>query len=234
VRVLSVTHGPSVGGGVFDELVEREGHRLERWSVPLRSHHEQPDAYDAVLVFGGAMHPDADEGHPWLPGEADFLRRALDAGVPLLGVCLGCQLIARAAGAKVGPAAQPEVGWLPFKLTPAGRSDPLLGALGDGVDAFQWHYYTFDLPDGAVELARSDAVRQAFRLGARAWGIQFHAEVTRTMIEAWVAEDGHELPMPPQELLAATGGRIGSWNEAGRRLCGAFLEAAAARAELRR
>ena len=75
MRVLSVTHGPSVGGGVFDELVEREGHRLERWSVPLGAHHEQPDAYDAVLVFGGAMHPDADEGHPWLPGEADFLRR---------------------------------------------------------------------------------------------------------------------------------------------------------------
>ena len=226
MRVLSVTHGPTVGGGVFDELVEAEGHRLDRWSVPLGGRPDEPDAYDAVLVFGGAMHPDEDEGHPWLPGEAAFLRRALDAGVPLLGVCLGCQLIARAAGAWVGPAPAPEIGWLPVELTDAGRADPVLAALGGRVEAFQWHHYTYGVPEGAVELARSPVCTQAFRLG-RAWGIQFHAEVTRGMVEAWTVEDGHELPFPAEELLARTEERIGAWNETGRRLCRAFLEAAA-------
>ena len=229
MRVLSVTHGPTVGGGVFDELVEREGHRLERWTVPLGGPGpDEPEAYDAVLVFGGAMHPDADEGHPWLPGEAEFLRRALERRVPLLGVCLGCQLIARAAGAWVGPAASAEIGWLPFELTGAGREDPLLSALGDDVRAFQWHHYTYAVPPGGVELARSTACTQAFRIGDHAWGIQFHAEVTRAMVDAWVAEDGGELPLPAAELLAETDGRIGAWNEAGRRLCAAFLDRAAA------
>jgi GMP synthase-like glutamine amidotransferase len=228
MRVLSVTHGPTVGGGVFDELAERVGHRLERWLVPHGGHDEEPEAYDAIMVFGGAMHPDEDARHPWLPGEAGFLGRALAAGVPLLGVCLGAQLIARAAGAWVGPAEASEVGWLPVELTAAGRADPVLSALPENVDAFQWHHYTYKVPEGGVELARSPVATQAFRAGERAWGIQFHAEVTRSMIASWVAEDGGELPVPAAQLLEETDARIGPWNEAGRRLCGAFLGAAAA------
>jgi GMP synthase (glutamine-hydrolysing) len=227
MRVLSVTHGPTVGGGVFDELVERQGHRLERWVVPVDGRRDEPEAYDAIMVFGGAMHPDDDASHPWLPGEAEFLRDALAAQVPLLGVCLGAQLIARAAGAWVGPARASEVGWLRVELTDAGRADPVLSALPESTDAFQWHHYTYAVPDGGVELARSPVATQAFRLADHAWGIQFHAEVTRSMIESWVAEESGELPMPGSELLAETDTRIGPWNEAGRRLCGAFLEAAA-------
>ena len=101
------------------------------------------------MVFGGAMHPDQDAEHPWLPSEADFIRGALEAQVPLLGVCLGSQLIARAAGAPVGPARAPEVGWHRVELTEAGRADPVIGVLPGHVEAFQWHYYTFDLPAGA-------------------------------------------------------------------------------------
>ncbi len=229
MRVLSVTHGPTVGGGIFDETVEREGHELRRWVVPLGDDPPDPARHDAIMVFGGGMHPDQDGSHPWLAHEVAFLRRALDAGVPLLGVCLGSQLIARAAGAWVGPAAAPEVGWLEVELTQAGRADPVLSALPPRVQAFQWHSYTFALPEGAVELAVSPVARQAYRLerDGRAWGIQFHAEVTRTMIEAWAAEDPHELPMPADELFAATDERIGRWNELGRALCRAFLATAA-------
>ena len=226
MRVLSVTHGPTVGGGVFDELAERE-HHLERWPVPLGEAPDEPGAYDAIMVFGGAMHPDQDESHPWLAREAAFLREALDGGVPLLGVCLGAQLLARAAGAWVGPARRSEVGWLGVELTEAGRTDPVLSSLPAGVAAFQWHHYTYAVPEHGVELARSPAATQAFRIGERAWGIQFHAEVTRAMIESWVAEDPSELPMPAADLLAETDARIGPWNEAGRALCGAFLEGAA-------
>jgi GMP synthase (glutamine-hydrolysing) len=226
VRVLSVNHGPSVGGGVFDETVERAGHRLSRWTVPLLAEAPAAEDFDAIMVFGGGMHPDQDGSHPWLADEVAFLEGALAARVPLIGVCLGAQLIARAAGAWVGPAPQPEIGWITVELTAAGRTDPVLSALPETVTAFQWHSYTFALPEGARELATSPVARQAFALDGRAWGIQFHAEVTRPMIESWVAEDGGELPMTTDELFAATDEHLPGWNKQGRRLCRAFLAAA--------
>jgi GMP synthase (glutamine-hydrolysing) len=228
VRVLSVTHGPTVGGGIFDETIEHDGHVLASWAVPLGEDPPEPEAQDAIMVFGGGMHPDQDGSHPWLAHEIEFLRHALDAQVPMLGVCLGAQLIARAAGAWVGPASEPEVGWLEVSLTDAGGHDPVLSTLPEKVDAFQWHSYTFALPEGATELATSPVARQAFALDGHAWGIQFHAEVTLTMIEAWVAEDADELPMPADELFAETDRRIGGWNAQGRDLCRAFLATVAA------
>lgn len=228
MRVLSVTHGPSVRGGVFDEEAVRAGHALERWSVPLGGAAHEPETYDAVMIFGGSMHPDQDEHFPWLQREAEFLRGVLHAGVPALGVCLGAQLIARAAGAWVGPARVAEIGWHDIELTDAGREDPVLAALPPRTQAFQWHHYTYAVPDDATELAVSEACTQAFRIGS-AWGIQFHAEVTSAMIEAWVSEDGDELPMSPVELLAETNEHIGEWNEHGRRLATAFLTLAGAR-----
>lgn len=227
MRVLSVTHGPSVGGGVFDETVVQEGHELQRWVVPLGGRAPEPARHDAVLVFGGGMHPDEDSSHPWLAPEVAFLHDALEAGVPTLGICLGAQLVARAAGGWVGRASVAEVGWLPVELTTAGRADPVLGTLPSPVDAFQWHHYTFGLPAGATELATSQVCTQAFALDGRAWGIQFHAEVTRAMIEAWVAEDPTDLRRPADELLAETGSRIDAWNDHGRALCRNFLAAAA-------
>jgi GMP synthase (glutamine-hydrolysing) len=229
VRILSVTHGPSVGGGVFDEVAEQDGHTLEYWSVPVGASAPDPQSFDAIMVFGGGMHPDQDGSHPWLAVEVAFLQRGLDAGVPLLGICLGSQLIARAAGAWVGPAREREVGWLPVALTDAGRADPVLSALPDTVEAFQWHSYTFALPDGAAELASSPVASQAFAVDGRAWGIQFHAEVTRPMIEAWAADGGNDLPMTHEELFEQTDDRIGVWNDHGRALCRAFLTAAGSR-----
>lgn len=226
MRVLSVIHGPTVGGGVFDEEVANAGHRLERWSVPLGSAPHPPSSYDAVMVFGGSMHPDQDEHFPWLEREAEFLRGVLAEEIPAIGVCLGAQLIARAADAWVGPARAPEIGWHPVELTSAGRSDTVLRTLSPRTDVFQWHHYTFAVPDGGVELAANDVCPQGFRLG-NAWGIQFHAEVTWQMVEAWAAEDGDELPIPAEDFLAETKPRIAGWNEQGRKLCTAFLEAAA-------
>ena len=228
MRVLSITHGPTVPGGVFDDEVEARGHEIERWVVPMGGAPRTAVGYDAVMVFGGSMHPDQDERYQWLAREADLLAEVLAEDVPVLGVCLGAQLVARAAGAAVGPASAPEIGWHEIELTPAGLDDPVLGTLPSRTHAFQWHSYTYELPDGAVELARSDVCTQAFRRG-RAWGIQFHAEVTRAMVEAWAADDADELPMPAADFLVETSSRIGAWNESGRRLCGAFLDEAASR-----
>jgi GMP synthase-like glutamine amidotransferase len=228
MNVLSVTHGPTVGGGVFDQLVEERGHALDRWVVPLGGSPRPPSSYDAVMIFGGSMHPDQDEHFPWLEREAEFLQGVLEEQVPAIGVCLGAQLLARAAGAWVAPARAPEIGWHTVELTPDGRSDPVLGTLPTSTEAFQWHQYTFGVPDGGSELATSEVGTQAFRLG-NAWGVQFHAEVTAAMIETWVTEEDDELPTSAEELLAETRSRIAGWNECGRRLCSAFLEMAARR-----
>jgi GMP synthase-like glutamine amidotransferase len=227
MRVLSVTHGPSVPGGVFDEVAEAAGHELERWVVPLGGAPQPATSYGAVMVFGGAMHPDSDAENGWLEREEEFLRAALATEVPVVGVCLGAQMLARAAGAWVGPARKPEVGWFDVELTPAGRDDPVLGVLPPRTEAFQWHSYTFDVPDRGTELARSAACTQAFRVGERAWGLQFHAEVTLPMVRTWTAEDADELPVPAEEFLAESERRIADWNDHGRRLAAAFLATAA-------
>jgi GMP synthase-like glutamine amidotransferase len=229
MRVLSVVHDPSRtgGGGLFETVAEEHGHRHERWVAPHGAHEDDPAAYDAIMVFGGAMHPDQDAEHPWLPGEAAFLGAALEERVPLLGVCLGAQMIARAAGASVGPAEAAEVGWFEVELTAEGAADPVLGALPRRIDAFEWHYYTFELPPGATLLAASAAARQAYRLGDHAWGIQFHAEVTREMLDTWLVEGEQELPLPAAELRAQTDRLLGTWNRQGRALCEAFLGQAA-------
>jgi GMP synthase (glutamine-hydrolysing) len=227
MRVLSVTHGPSVPGGVFDEAVVTGGHALERWSVPDGSSPDAATSYDAVLVFGGSMHPDQDDRFAWLECEEEFLQDVLGDEVPVFGVCLGAQMLARAGGAAVGPATEPEIGWLDVSLTQAGSADPVLGVLPQEATVFQWHHYTFELPDDAVELARSEICPQAFRLPKPAWGIQFHAEVTRSMLMAWAEEDPGDLPKPPAELYAVTEQHIARSNEQGRALAAAFLGEAA-------
>ena len=219
MKVLALTHGPSVGPGVFGEAVRDAGHDLAEWRVPASG--AQPPEADAVLVFGGAMHPDEDERHGWLRPELRLLEELLADGTPLFGVCLGAQLIARAAGAEVLAAPQPEVGWLPVELTDAGRDDPVTGSLPERFDAFQWHQYTHELPAGAEELARSAVCIQAFRLG-NAWGVQFHPEVYGEQVESWLAEEPSG-PADPERLRTETRERIGAWNDLGRELCAAFL-----------
>ncbi len=219
MRVLAITHGPSVGPGVFEDAVRAGGHELVEHQLPLHGLPSEPA--DAIVVLGGAMHPDEEDRHGWLRPELSFLAEQLERGTPLLGVCLGSQLIARAAGADVFRASEPEVGWLPVDVMETGMNDPVLGALPERFDAFQWHHYTHDLPQDAVELARSRVCMQAFRLG-NAWGVQFHPEVRASQVESWLHEDPDDVA-DPAALRAATRERIEGWNELGRRLCASFL-----------
>lgn len=227
MRVLSVTHGPTVPGGVFDAAVASGGHVLERWQVPDGHSPDPARNYDAVMVFGGSQHPDQDDRFGWLGREEEFLREVLADEVPVFGVCLGAQMLARAAGASVGPASAPEIGWLDVTLTDGGAADPVLGVLPARATVFQWHHYTFTLPPSGMALADSEICLQGFRLDAQpAWGIQFHAEVTGAMVSDWVEELPEDLPMPADELRAETEARIAQSNVQGRALAEAFLRQA--------
>jgi GMP synthase-like glutamine amidotransferase len=227
VEVLAVIHGEGVRSGVFGDVVRERGHGLEEWSLASGKPLSRPlDAYGAVLVFGGAMHADQDEHHPWLREEDLFLQRLLDGHTPVLGICLGAQLLAKAADAPVFPVEEAEVGWFAVELTEAGADDPILGRLPRTFEAFQWHYYGHGVPAGAVELARNSVCTQAFRLGDKAWGVQFHPEVTLQQVQSWVEEEKKELRVDADELLAETRDRIEAWNTLGRDLCAGFIDAA--------
>jgi GMP synthase (glutamine-hydrolysing) len=230
LRALSIAHQRDAGPGVFADAMRSRGVEHDIW---MRAEQDRPPGdprgYDAVLVFGGAMHADHEDRHPWLREEKELLHDLLDRGVPLLGVCLGSQLLAEAAGGSARRASAPEIGWHEVDVTAEGARDPVLGSLAPRFTAFQWHSYEFTLPPGATPLARSDVCLQAFRL-ENAMGIQFHAEVSVTDAQAWIDdyrsdEDAVRIGLDPDALRRRTHSSIERWNELGRALCARFLEA---------
>lgn len=226
MNILAVVHGADAPPGTFGDVVAERGHRLDTWRIGTEPAPPRPaEEYGAVILFGGAMHADEEAAHPWLGDEHAFIEGLLARGTPVLGVCLGAQLVAKAAGATVAPATEPEIGWAEVELSPAASLDEVLGVLPGRFVAFQWHFYAFDVPEGGLELARSPVCPQAFRLGKAVWGVQFHPEVTREIVARWVEESPDEVP-GPAELLAETDRRIDAWERLGRSLCDAFLAAA--------
>jgi GMP synthase (glutamine-hydrolysing) len=230
VRVLTIVHQQDAGPGVFAEAVASGGHDLVEWWPP---DHPAPelDGLGAAIVFGGAMHADHEREQPWLAPEKALLRDLLARGTPVLGVCLGAQLLAEAAGARPRRAREPEIGWHEVKLTEDAAGDPVAGLLPARFESFQWHSYEAPLPPGATALARSDVCLQAFRVNGSSWGIQFHAEVTGASVDAWLDdyasdEDAVRIGVDPVAIRAQTAPRIGAWNELGRGLCERFLSQA--------
>jgi GMP synthase (glutamine-hydrolysing) len=234
MRVLAVVHQRDAGPGVFADAVRARGAALDTWlPAEADSPPGPPETYDAVMVFGGAMHADHEHAHPWLRDVKSLLRELLAREAPLLGVCLGAQLLAEAAGATPRRAHTPEIGWYEIEVTPEGAADPLLAPLAPRFTGFQWHSYEFPLPAGATPLARSEVCLQAFRL-ANAVAIQFHAEVTRVDAEAWIDdyrsdEDAVRIGVDPQDLRRLTEAAIAGWNSLGRGVCDRFLATVAAR-----
>jgi GMP synthase (glutamine-hydrolysing) len=223
VRVLSLVHQWDAAGGVFADVVREAGHELVERNVAEAGVPDGP--FGAVLVFGGAMHVDQDDRHGWLRDEDAYLRQLDADGVPVLGVCLGAQLLAKALGAPVRRMPSSEIGWHEVELTPDARDDPLFGALPTRFDSFQWHSYAFSVPPTGVLLARNERCPQAFRAGGTAWGVQFHAEVTRASVEDWIESSRPEDDdaLDPAALRAETEERIGRWNWIGKEICRRFL-----------
>lgn len=141
-------------------------------------------------------------------------------------------MVAAAAGAEPRRASRPEIGWHPVEVTEQGRDDPLLGPLAPSFEAFQWHGYEFPLPPGAIPLARSEVCLQACRIGAAAWALQFHPEVSAADARHWIDDyradpDAVRIGLDPAPLRTESEAKIGAFNRLGRELCGRWLEAAA-------
>jgi GMP synthase-like glutamine amidotransferase len=166
-------------------LLEARGVTVE--CADLYSAEAQADAAgaDGLVFMGGPMC--ANDDLPYLRRELEIIRESAGRGQPMLGICLGAQLIAKALGGRVYRNPTPEIGWFDVELTAAGMADPVFSRAAKRQPVFQLHQDTFELPKGAELLATSSACRhQAFRLGAKVYGVQFHPEVTPEMIEEWM------------------------------------------------
>jgi len=161
---------------------------------PLLRHEE----VDGALAMGGPMNVDDVERHPALAEERDWISEAVGRQMPVLGICLGAQLVARALGAAVRPGEAPEIGFAPIAVHDP--DDPIVGALAPSTEVLHWHGDVFDLPRGAVPLASSARTEhQAFRSGS-AWGVLFHPEADNELVDTWLAE-----PVMLAEAEAALG-----------------------------
>ena len=192
-RLLVFQHVAAEPLGTLDPLIRARGHRI-RFVNFEREPEAQPDVdrYRGLVVLGGPMNVEDQHARAHLRTELRAIHRMLEQGKPVLGICLGAQLLAHVLGAKVQRIPVPEIGWHPLRTTAAGRVDPVLSPLGRETPVFQWHGYRFDIPRGAVHLAESDAcAQQAFRHGDNAYGFQFHLEMDAPLVARWLANPAY-------------------------------------------
>jgi GMP synthase (glutamine-hydrolysing) len=241
-KLLVFQHSAREPLGLLDPLLRRRGFRI-RYVNFSRQPEVRPDVnrYHGLVVLGGPMNVDQADRFPHLATEIAAIQEALWRDIPVLGICLGAQLLAAALGGNVRPHTVREIGWYPLHPTSAARSDPLCRHFDGSQHVFQWHAYTFDLPPGAVHLASTPTCpNQAFRHGERAYGLQFHLEADETLIQRWVhvpeyrAEAEASVPGQPLEhILRDTHGHAPRAGALSERVFGEFLELFAFRKKLR-
>jgi GMP synthase (glutamine-hydrolysing) len=232
-RLLVFQHVAVEPLGTLDELIRARGHRI-RFHNFERHPDAQPDVdkYRGLIVLGGPMNVDDQHRRPHLKTELLAIERALEQGKPVLGICLGAQLLAHVLGAPVTRHSQAEIGWYDLQISAAGRSDPVLGVVGERLPAFQWHAYTYGLPRDATHLASSATCeQQAFRWGTNAYGFQFHLEADAAVIERWLglpsfrAElQGAGVPADEQVIRAQTARLVAATRDTAAAVFNNFLD----------
>lgn len=182
---VCLQHVAFEGPGIFEPLLERRGYRVTRRLVPEEGLPPAPG--DVLLVMGGPM--SVNDSLPWIAEELAFIHRAIAQRVPIVGICLGAQFLARALGATIKPGPTFEVGFLPITVTEAGSHDPFFAGLPSTMTVFQWHGEGFDPPPDCAVLATSEFYPvQAFRYGDRVYGLLFHVELDEQGIQALCRE----------------------------------------------
>jgi len=186
-RVLIVEHAEAEGPGTLGDFLRDVEADIR--TIQVFKGDPLPDdigSFDALVSMGGPMNVYEEGRYPFLREETEFLRRVIDANIPTLGICLGAQLIAKACYAPVIKASHTEVGWRSVSLTNAGSKDILFEGIPGTMQVFQWHEDTFDIPSGGKLLVTSGACpNQSFRY-RNAYALQFHVEVTRSMLLEWL------------------------------------------------
>ncbi len=187
-KILIVKHKSDEGPGLLGRFFSDAGWEL--CTVELDRGEKLPDSlrdFSCIFVLGGPMNVYEEDVYPFLKDEENFIRKVIIEEIPLLGICLGAQMIAKTCGASITKAPEREIGWYQVKLTDEGQKDMLFRGLSKNFPVFQWHEDTFEIPLSGTLVAQSRKCRnQAFRVGNNVYGLQFHIEVTEDMIKSWM------------------------------------------------
>lgn len=216
MRAHYLQHVPFEDTGCIGPLLKEAGYSLTHTRFFETTALPDPDDVDFLVIMGGPMSVNDVDAFPWLVDEKAFIRRCVDSGKPVLGICLGAQLMAAAMGGRVSPVREKEIGWYPVTAVGAEREDVF--GFPARLNVFHWHGESFELPAGAVHLARSEACEhQAFQLGASAIGLQFHLEMTPESVKRIIAHCRHELTSAPwiqneTDMLSVSGERYAEAN----------------------
>jgi GMP synthase (glutamine-hydrolysing) len=232
-RILVLQHVAHEILGTLNPLLRAAGFRI-RYVNFGRHPDARPglDGYQGLVILGGPMNVDQVEKFPHLRVETELIAQAIDREMPVLGICLGAQLIAKTLGAEVRAASSKEIGWHEVAISASGLADPLLAHFEEREHIFQWHGDTFDLPRGAEHLASSEVcTHQAFRYGRTVYGLQFHLEVDERLIERWLSlpalrEEIAELgrPLHPEQIREDTRCHVQRARHLGDGAFGAFVK----------
>lgn len=198
MKILVLQHAKSETSGELLGWAQENEHTIERLMVPEAKEFPSASTYDCVVSLGGPMGVYEADRHPWISKEIDFLKKNLGLEKPIIGICLGSQMLAAALGSKVYRGPQREIGWFEVEWADAALEHPILEGTPSRFHAFHWHQDTFDLPKGARRLASSRLYdEQAYLYGEKAIGFQFHPEVTEDLLLSWVTESCDELRGEP-------------------------------------
>jgi GMP synthase (glutamine-hydrolysing) len=204
LRLHALQHVPFEGLGHIRSWAKSAGAAITATRFHQGQALPEMEAFELLIVMGGPMSTHETKRYPWLTRETQFIRNAIDDGKAVLGICLGAQLIANALEARVYPNEHPEIGWFDIERTEAAARQSIGNCLPSRMKVLHWHGDTFDLPTGALRIARSPAcLNQGFVFGDRVVGLQFHLETTPDSLQALIANGSEDLRPGPFVQSAA-------------------------------